>query len=77
MILVAKHAFKINKVIAEQQEDALPFTPSSVTFVSLPTEVSTQRKINLDHTPQCLGTQQGLDKGVKNTKTSFINIKVI
>ena len=55
----------------EQQENILPWVSPSANFVYSVAEVSTNRKNNLDLTPQCSRPQQALDEFGEEYKDTF------
>ena len=78
MIQIAKHSiirtlqlyvdyqeqqnFEVCHLNVQNSDTTSPCTPPSAKFIWSAMEVNTHRKINLDHTPQSLDTQQALNK---------------
>ena len=50
--------FEKQQLVLEQSDTNLPCTPAHATSVCSPAEVTTHRKINLDHYPQSPETQR-------------------
>ena len=64
--------FQIFYLSIEKSNIPLPCTPLSAKFACSPTEVNTHSRINLDHTPQSLETQQALNELCEKCKFIFL-----
>ena len=62
---------KIHQLVVEQQEDVLPCTQPSASFLYSPSQVNTHREINSEYSPPYSEVQQVLDKLIEEYKDIF------